>query len=61
MAALQVTDLVARPLAVNPKLTTPELVKVIADNADSADSADSKADGRRHLMNPKKALAADPG
>jgi subtilisin family serine protease len=55
MAAPQVTNLAAKALALNPKLTPPELVKLIVDTADTT------ADGRRHLMNPKKALAAAQG
>jgi hypothetical protein len=55
MAAPQVTNLAAKLLAVNPKLTPPELVKIIVDTADTT------ADGRRHLMNPKKAVAAAKG
>lgn len=52
MAAPQVTNLAAKLLAVNPKLTPPELARLIVD------SGDRSADGRRNLMNPKRALAA---
>jgi subtilisin family serine protease len=54
MAAPQVANLAAKLLAVDPKLTPPALVRIIVD------SADRTADGRRVLMNPKKALAAVP-
>jgi subtilisin family serine protease len=52
MAAPQVTNLAAKLLAVNPKLTPTDLVRIIVETADNT------ADGRRHLMNPKKAVAA---
>ena len=52
MAAPQVTNLAAKLLAVDPKLTPPELVKLMADTADRT------ADGRRVLIDPKKAVAA---
>lgn len=52
MAAPQVTNLAAKLLAVNPKLSPPELVRIIVETSDAS------ADGRRHLVNPKKALAA---
>lgn len=52
MASPQVANLAGKLLAVNPKLTPTELVKIIVDTADST------ADGRRHLVNPKKAMAA---
>jgi subtilisin family serine protease len=55
MAAPQVTNLAAKLLAVNPKLTPPEVAKIIVDTADTT------ADGRRHLMNPKKAIVAAKG
>ncbi|MDE2369286.1 MAG: S8 family serine peptidase [Burkholderiales bacterium] len=55
MASPQVANLAGKLLAVNPKLTPPELVKIIVDTADST------PDGRRHLVNPKKALAAAKG
>ncbi len=51
-SAPQVTNLAAKLVAVNPKLTPPELIRVIRD------SAETTADGRRHLVNPKKAVAA---
>ncbi|HKE42321.1 MAG TPA: S8 family serine peptidase, partial [Casimicrobiaceae bacterium] len=52
MAAPQVTNLAAKILAVNPKLTPPQVIAIIRDTADKT------ADGRRTLVNPKKALAA---
>ncbi|MFO1293124.1 MAG: S8 family serine peptidase [Rubrivivax sp.] len=52
MAAPQVTNLAAKLLAVNPKLTPQDLVRIIVDTSEST------ADGRRHLIYPKKALAA---
>jgi subtilisin family serine protease len=52
MAAPQVVNLAAKLLAVNPKLQPAELIRIIVDTADRT------ADGRRNLMNPKKALAA---
>ena len=55
MASPQVANLAGKLLAANPKLTPPQLVKIIVDTADST------ADGRRHLVNPKKALAAAKG
>ncbi len=51
MAAPQVTNLAAKILAVDPLLTPPEVVKVMVDTADRT------ADGRRVLIDPKKALA----
>ena len=55
MASPQVANLAGKMLAVNPRLTPPRLVKIIVDTADST------ADGRRHLVNPRKALAAARG
>jgi subtilisin family serine protease len=52
MASPEVTNLAGKLLAVNPKLTPPELIRIITDTADRS------ADGRRNLVNPKKALAA---
>ncbi|MES2958619.1 MAG: S8 family serine peptidase [Pseudomonadota bacterium] len=52
MASPQVANLAGKLLAVNPKLTPPQLIKLIVD------SAERTADGRRNLMHPKKALAA---
>ena len=52
MASPQVTNLAAKILAVNPKLTPPQVIAIIRDTAEKT------ADGRRTLINPKKALAA---
>ncbi len=51
MASPQVANLAAKILAVNPALKPTEVIKIIVDTADAS------ADGRRHLINPKKALA----
>ncbi len=51
MAAPQVTNLAAKILAVDPLLTPPEVVKIMVDTADRS------ADGRRVLIDPKKAVA----
>lgn len=51
MSAPQVTNLAAKMLAVNPALTPPEVIRIIRDTADKT------ADGRRVLVNPKKAIA----
>jgi len=55
MAAPQVTNLAAKLLAVNPKLQPTDLVKLIVDTGERT------ADGRRNLINPKKALEAARG
>jgi subtilisin family serine protease len=52
MAAPQVANLAAKLLAVNPKLTPPQLIQLIVGTAERT------ADGRRNLIDPKKALAA---
>jgi len=52
MAAPQVTNLAAKLLAVNPKLTPVQLITIIRDTAEKT------ADGRRTLIHPAKALAA---
>ena len=52
MASPQVANLAATILAVNPKLTPPQVIALIRDTADKT------PDGRRHLINPKKAVAA---
>jgi hypothetical protein len=52
MASPQVANLAAKMLAVNPKLTPPQLIAIIRDTADKT------SDGRRHLINPKKAVEA---
>jgi subtilisin family serine protease len=51
MASPEVTNLAGKLLAVNPKLTPTELVRIITWTADRS------ADGRRNLVNPKKAVA----
>ncbi|MEO8536157.1 MAG: S8 family serine peptidase [Betaproteobacteria bacterium] len=55
MASPQVANLAAKMLAVNPKLTPPQLIQLIRDTADKT------ADGRRTLVNPKKAFSAAGG
>jgi subtilisin family serine protease len=50
MASPQVTNLAAKMLAVNPKLKPQDLIRLIVDTGERS------ADGRRHLMNPKKAV-----
>ncbi len=52
MAAPQVTGLAAKMLAVNPKLQPADLIRIIVATADKT------PDGRRVLVNPKKAVAA---
>ncbi len=52
MASPQVANLAGKLLAVNPKLTPTELIRIIVDTANRS------ADGRRNLVNPKKAIAA---
>jgi subtilisin family serine protease len=55
MASPQVANLAAKILAVNPKLRPPQVIAIIRDTADKT------PDGRRHLINPKKAVAAAEG
>jgi subtilisin family serine protease len=50
MASPQVTNLAAKMLAVNPKLKPQDLIRLIVDTGERS------ADGRRHLMHPKKAV-----
>ena len=52
MASPQVANLASKLLAVNPKLTPPQLIKLIVDTAERT------PDGRRNLMHPQKAVAA---
>jgi subtilisin family serine protease len=52
MASPQDANLAAKILAVNPKLAPPQVIALIRDTADKT------ADGRRTLVNPKKAVAA---
>ena len=51
-AAPQVASLAAKLLAVDPTLTPQALIRLITTTAERSD------DGRRMLVNPKKALAA---
>ncbi|MHB8493849.1 MAG: S8 family serine peptidase [Casimicrobiaceae bacterium] len=51
MASPQVVNLAAKMLAVDPRLTPPQLIAVIRATAATS------ADGRRNLIDPKKALA----
>jgi subtilisin family serine protease len=50
MASPQVANLAAKILAVNPKLEPAQVIQLIRDTADKT------PDGRRTLVNPKKAL-----
>jgi hypothetical protein len=52
MASPQVANLAGKMLAVNPKLTPPEVIQLIVDTAEKS------ADGRRALIHPAKAVAA---
>ncbi len=52
MASPNVANLAAKILAVNPKLTPVEVIALIRSTADRS------ADGRRVLINPRKAVAA---
>jgi len=52
MSSPQVANLAAKILAVNPKLTPPEVIAIIRDTAEKT------ADGRRTLIHPAKAVAA---
>ncbi|HSU44923.1 MAG TPA: S8 family serine peptidase, partial [Casimicrobiaceae bacterium] len=51
MASPQVANLAAKILAVNPKLAPAQVIALIRDTADKT------PDGRRTLINPKKAVA----
>ncbi|HEX7328789.1 MAG TPA: S8 family serine peptidase [Casimicrobiaceae bacterium] len=51
MASPQVANLAGKMLAIDPALTPREIIAVIRDTADTT------PDGRRNLINPKKALA----
>jgi subtilisin family serine protease len=55
MASPQVANLAAKILAVNPKLAPADVIKLIRETADKT------PDGRRTLVNPKKALAKAEG
>jgi subtilisin family serine protease len=52
MASPQVTNLAAKILAINPKLRPAQVIAVIRDTAEKT------TDGRRTLIDPKKALEA---
>ena len=52
MASPQVANLAAKMLAVNPKLGPTEVIRLIVNTAERT------ADGRRNLMDAKKAVAA---
>jgi subtilisin family serine protease len=52
MSAPQVTNLAAKMLAVNPALRPEEVIAIVRETADRT------ADGRRVLVNPKRAVAA---
>ncbi|MEO8060578.1 MAG: S8 family serine peptidase, partial [Burkholderiales bacterium] len=52
MAAPQVTNLAAKMLAVNPRLTPTQVIEIMVGTAEKT------ADGRRTLINPAKAVAA---
>jgi subtilisin family serine protease len=52
MASPNVVNLAAKMLAVNPALKPPDVIRILRDTADAS------PDGRRYLINPKKAVAA---
>jgi subtilisin family serine protease len=52
MASPQVANLAGKTLSVNPKLQPPAVIELIVSTAERT------ADGRRNLIDPKKALAA---
>jgi len=52
MSSPQVANLAAKLLAVNPKLTPQQLIRIMVETADTT------PDGRRHLIHPRKAVAA---
>ena len=52
MAAPQATNLAAKMLAVNPKLTPQQVIAIIRETVEKTD------DGRRMLLHPAKAIAA---
>jgi subtilisin family serine protease len=51
MASPNAANLAAKILAVNPKLTPPEVIDIMRQTSDKT------ADGRRFLINPAKAIA----
>jgi subtilisin family serine protease len=52
MASPNVANLAAKIRMVNPALTPAQVIEIIRRTADAS------ADGRRHLIDPKKAVAA---
>ena len=52
MASPNVANLAAKILVVNPKLTPPQVIDIIRQTAEKT------ADGRRNLIDPRKAIAA---
>jgi len=50
MAAPQVTNLAAKLLAIDPRLSPEQLIALIRNGADNSE------DGRRHLMNPRRSI-----
>jgi len=50
MAAPQVTNLAAKLIAIDPKLTPAQVIELIRQGSDVSE------DGRRHLMNPKRSV-----
>jgi subtilisin family serine protease len=50
MASPNTANLAAKIIAVNPKLKPPEVIAIITSTADRT------ADGRRNLINPRKAV-----
>ena len=52
MASPQVVNLAAKILAINPKLKPSQVIALIRETAEKT------SDGRRTLIDPKKALAA---
>ena len=53
MAAPNVTNLVGKMVAINPELTTSEIVRLIRDNSDPMAGYEG-----RFIINPKKTIAA---
>jgi subtilisin family serine protease len=52
MASPQVANLAGKNLAINPALTPPQVIEIIVSTSDKT------ADGRRTLINPKRAIEA---
>ena len=50
MASPNAANLAAKILAVNPKLTPPQVIEIIRSTADTT------PDGRRFLINPQRAI-----